>query len=57
MVAPVVAELPPPVAAFALVVVGGGDVDPGPGGPSRRSEDRVRAWTPSEDISLMGKMV
>ena len=57
LVAPtLVAELPPPpVAAAAPLVVVGGDVDPGPGGPSRRSEDRVRAWT-SEDISLiMGK--
>ena len=53
-----VAELPPPpppvavAVAAPLVVVVGGDVDPAPpGGPSRRSEDRVRAWT-SEDISL-----
>ena len=55
-----VAELPPPpppvavAVAAPLVVVVGGDVDPKapPGGQSRRSEDRVRAWTPSEDISL-----
>ena len=56
-----VAELPPPpppvavAVAAPLVVVVGGDVDPkAPPGfwTSRRSEDRVRAWTPSEDISL-----
>ena len=61
LVAPttLVAELPPPppvaAAAAPLVVVVGGDVDPkAPPGfwTSRRSEDRVRAWTPSEDISL-----